>query len=167
MNIHGLHRGMVLPVALLALLVPATVSHGQALLVVVEETLNGATLQPPLSAREGLAATLFDDGLVVLDLPGGSTADMDQLSRTAASAGADYVLAVSVTYTATGGDLPVIRGHASYRLAGVPGGALLLQSSTDVSNQGREKSVDRNGVGEEIGQAIAGKAWDTLRTMAR
>jgi len=167
MRLHVPGRGFLLLFALLALLLPASRSSAQALLVVVEESLNGAALPPPLAAREGLAAALFDDGIVVLDLPGGSASDMDQLSRTAVSAGADYVLAVSVAYTATAGDQPVVNGHASYRLAGVPGGALLLQAAADATNKGREKMVDRTGLGEEIGQVIAGKAWDTLRRLAR
>lgn len=145
----------------------AAAAQGQAVLLVIEETLNGTPLPPPFASHEGIAAALFDDGVIVLDLPGGSAADPAQLSRTAVSAGADYVLSVTVDYAASGGSAPHFDAHAAFRLFAVPDGPPLVQSTADGTNKGRERAVDREGLGDELGRAVAAKAWAALSRAAR
>ncbi len=79
------------------------------------------------------------------------------------SAGADYVLAVTVNYTASGGSAPQLDAHAVYRLFPVPAGPPLVQATADGTNKGRERAVDRTGLGDELGRAVAAKAWAALR----
>jgi hypothetical protein len=132
----------------------------QSLLLVVRETLNGTALSAPYSAREGLAASLFDAGLIIFDLPGPAPAA--GLLATAAGAGADYLLEVTVDYASSGTTQPRVDGHAAFTLRTVPGGAIVLRGTLDGTNRDREDSVTRQALGQEIGDQVAQKVTGRL-----
>jgi hypothetical protein len=159
-------RPVLLVAAVLGMLTCCVAARAQAVLLVVEETLNGTPLPPPFASHEGIAAALFDDGIIVLDLPGGAVSDSAQLSRTAVSAGADYVLAVTVDYATSGSSAMRVDAHAAFRLFPVPSGNMVLQAAADGTNKGRERTVDRAGLGDEVGRVVAGRAWAVLRQAA-
>ena len=143
-----------------ALLAGAPRLPAQSLLVVVRETLNGTPLSAPYSSREGLAATLFDAGLIIFDLTG--PAPSAGLLATAAGAGADYLLEVTVDYSSTGTSQPRVDGHAAFTLRTVPGGAVVLRGTLDGTNRDREGSVSRQALGQEIGGQVAQKVTGRL-----
>jgi hypothetical protein len=138
----------------------APVLTAQSLLIVVRETLNGVDVPEPLPARETLAETLFDDGIIVFDLPGG--APPDSLLPTAAAAGADYLLELTVDFTSQGTTFPRLDAHASYSLRAAGGGAVVLRGSLDGTNEGRETSVDRPALARELGGTVAARIRERL-----
>ena len=143
-----------------AFLAGAPLLPAQSLLIVVRETLNGAPLTAPLSSREALASSLFDAGLIIFDLPGPAPAA--GLLATAAGAGADYLLEVTVDYSSAGSGQARVDGHLAYTLRSVPGGAVVLRGTLDGTNRGREGTVTQQALGLEMGGLVAQKVSGRL-----
>jgi hypothetical protein len=140
---------------LVAFLAAAPPSPAQSLLLVVRDTRNGSPLSAPSASREGLAAALFDGGLMVFDLPGGAPAAADELLKTAVGAEADYVLEMIVDVSSIGSTAPRVAGHAAFTLRKTPGGELVLRDTVDRTNKDRETSVNGQGLAREIGGLVA------------
>ncbi len=150
---------LLLPILLAA--APALPAEG--FLVVVSETADGLPLPAPFPSREGLAAAFFDDGLILFDLPGQGPGPGDGLLSTAVAAGADYLLELTVAYTA-GSSGPVVNARAVFSLRRASGGQVLLQGSLEGTNKGRESGVDRQALGREIGAQVAEKVRAVLQS---
>ena len=141
---------------------PAT---AQTILLAVGESANGAPVAPPLPAREGVAGSLFDSGFVVFDLPGGGVprapAEMIGVAR---AAGADFVLVVRVQYadSSLGAGALLISAGATFTLTDAASGVVTAKGEASASNEKREKNVDREALGREIGAAVAARVRDAL-----
>jgi hypothetical protein len=154
-------RASVAAAALAFFAVCASAAGAQTVLLVVKETLNTSPVAPPFAVHEGLAAALFDDGAILIDLPGGADMAKQELLRTAVAGGADFVLSVAVDYAGTGSDAPTVQGHATWSLQTVTG-TPITSGTLDATNRGRERSVGRTALGAEIGAALAARAWAAM-----
>ncbi len=138
---------------------------GQTVLLVVQESVDGKPLPPPLAAKEGLGSSLFDAGYIVFEFPDSDKApDQAVVTQTARSAGADLILTVTVQYTETAINSRLLRrsAHASYALTNAENGAVRTKGMQDASNKDREADVDRHALGEELGAGVAKKVAHAL-----
>ena len=158
-------RAFLAALAVAAALLPAASARGQSVLLVVVEAANSRPLPPPLPVREGLSATLFDAGCIVLDAPGASALPAPaEAARMARSAGADVALEVSTEYSDThlGTDRLRISARTTYALIDMSTSGVLLRGTRTASNQDREKDVSRAVLGAEIGRDVAQAIRDYL-----
>ena len=162
------HR--VLPLALCGavtagLLVSASPAPAQSVLLLVVEAANAQPLDPPLPVREGLSATLFDAGCIVLDSPGAAAlpapADAAKMAR---SAGAEVALEVATDYADVGiaKDLLRISARTTYTLIDPSTSGVLARGTRTATNRDREKDVTRTVLGAEIGKDVAQLVRDYL-----
>jgi len=153
------HTGRILRAALVAAsyLVLALPAGAQTVLLVIQESVGGRPLAAPLPLREGLAASLFDAGIIVFDLPGVTPASgAAEISRLAQSGGADIILTVQADYV----DVPLggnirISAHITWSLLTSAKGGIIAEGTRDGSNSGREHDVDRPALGVELAVPIA------------
>jgi len=137
----------------------------QTVLLVVQESIDGKPLPPPLAAKEGLGSSLFDAGYIVFEFPDSDTGlDRAAVTQTARSAGADLILIVTVQYTETAIDSRLVRrsAHAAYALTNTEDGAVRTKGMQDASNKDREADVDRRALGEELGAGVGKKVARAL-----
>ena len=82
----------------------------------------------------------------------------------ARSAGAQAILDVQVDYRDAnlGGDLTQISGKATYSLIDVATGTAKVKGAEEANNRDREKLVDRDGLGREIGTLVAARVVTAL-----
>ncbi len=141
--------------------VPAT---AQTILLAIQETVGGHPLSAPLPLGEGLAARLFDAGVIVFDLPGVTpAASGPELSRLAQSAGADLILTAQADYTDTpAGGTTGIAVHVTWSLVATGTGAVIVSGSRDGSNNGHERDMDRAALGAAIAAPIAEEVSNAL-----
>jgi hypothetical protein len=150
-------------------LIGAAPLGAQTVLLVVQESIDGKPLPPPLAAKEGLGSGLFDAGYIVFEFPDSDKApDQAVVTHTARSAGADLVLRVSVEYSekTIGANLVRRSGRAAYTLTNAANGAIRTKGTQDASNKDREAEVDRHALGEELGSLIAKKVTEALMVAA-
>jgi hypothetical protein len=143
------------------LLLPGLPLAAATFLLLVTETQDGVRASPPLTAREGILAALFEDGQIAFDLPAdGVTPEFDDLTRLAVQAGADTIAVIVVDW------------HEEHLYGGATrvscrGSIVLIDPATGersepipfaLDNKDRERSVDRPRLGVEIGLFLA-RAW--------
>lgn len=158
----------LLPLLGIALISAAPLA-AQTILLVVQESIDGKPLPPPLAAKEGAGSGLFDAGYIVFEFPDSDKApDKAVVIHTARSTGADLILSVSVEYTETPISTSLIRrsGRAAYALTNAANGAVRTKGMLDASNKDREGDVDRRALGEELGTLIAKKVNEALMAAA-
>jgi hypothetical protein len=158
----------LLPLFCMALIGAAPLA-AQTVLLVVQESVDGKPLPPPLAAKEGLGSGLFDAGYIVFEFPDSDTApDQSVVTQTARSAGADLILTVSVVYTETAISTRLVRrsARAAYALTNTENGAVRTKGTQDASNMDREADIDRHALGEELGARVAKKVTDALMAAA-
>jgi hypothetical protein len=150
-------------------LVCAVPLAAQTVLLVVQESVDGKPIPPPLAAKEGLGSGLFDAGYIVFEFPDSDRApDPAVVTQTARSAGADLILTVSVRYTETAINSRLVRrsAHAAYALTNAENGAVRTKGIQDASNKDREADVDRRALGKEVGAGVANKVTGALKGAA-
>ncbi len=150
-------------------LLAATAAEAQTVLLLVVEKANSQTLPPPLAVREGVSASLFDAGCIVLDAPGAGTLPaLSETTRLARSAGAEVVLEVSTDYadTSLSADLLRISARTTYTLIDTATSGVLTRGTREASNRDRERDVNRAALGAEIGRDIARAVSDFLARRA-
>jgi hypothetical protein len=163
----GAWRLTLLVLAALAAAVPVT---AQTILLTVQESVNGATISPPLPAREGVAGSLFDGGFIVIDLPQEApTRGAAEMIGVARSAGADLLLDVRVQYSdhPLGGGVARISGSAAFTLTDTASGVVRAKGEEAVTNAKREKDVDRVILGQEIGRIVVARVREALKQVSR
>ena len=141
----------------------------QTVLLVVQESVEGKPLPPPLAAKEGLGSSLFDAGYIVFEFPDSDKApDQSVVTQTALSAGANLILTVTVAYTETAISSRLVRrsARAAYALTNAENGALRTKGMQEASNKDREADIDRRALGVELGARVAKKVTDVLTTAA-
>jgi hypothetical protein len=152
-------------VVVLACFLAALPVTAQTVLLVVREQVDGQPLPPPFPVREGISATLFDAGFIVLDAPGAApAADTTELARLARSAGAAAVLEIAAEYkdTQLGTDIVRISAHASYAVIDSASNGIMAQGTSDATNRDRELGVNRAALGNEIGKDVVVKVKKVL-----
>jgi len=162
-------RARRLAFLVLAVLLAAVPLTAQTILLAIQETANGTPLAPPLPAREGVAGSLFDNGFIVLDLPGDAPSATAELIRVARAAGADLVLEVRVQYSdrSLGVGKTRISGSVAYTLTDTTSGAVRAKGQEGASNADREKDVDRVILGQEIGKTLVLRIQQALKSVPR
>jgi len=142
----------------------AAAVDGQSVLVIDKERDEEVTLAPPLAVRDGLSEALFSGGLIVFDLPVDAVpATAAEVLRLARSAGADVVVQIDASYTGAPGTTPRrIAARGAWTVTSVGTGAALASGSIDATNADREKDVDRDRLGRELGGLIAAKVAAAL-----
>jgi hypothetical protein len=158
-------RHALVTLSLLASLFCAAPAGAQSVLLVVVEAVDTTALPPPLAVREGLSASLFDAGCIVLDSPGSaSLPGPAEAARMARSAGADIALEVSTQYadTSLGVDLLRISARTTYLLIDSSTSGVLTRGSREATNRDRERDTSRAALGAEIGRDVAQAIRDFL-----
>jgi hypothetical protein len=151
-------RHAIVVLSLVAVLLSAASAGAQSVLLVVVEAVDTQALPPPLAVREGLSASLFDAGCVVLDSPGSPTLPKPaEAARMARAAGADIALEVSTRYADTnlGVDLLRISARTTYLLIDSSTSGVLTTGTRDATNRDRERDTSRAALGTEIGKDVA------------
>jgi hypothetical protein len=150
-------------------LVSAVPLPAQTLLLDVRESVNGAPLPPPLPSWDGLESRLFDEGFIVFDVASSPAApDQGELTRLARTAGADLILVVTVEYAETAIGIELVRstGRATYVLTDAGTGTVRASGKEQASNRDRERDVDRQALGREIGKLVGGRVATALNALA-
>jgi hypothetical protein len=154
--------------ALVAFLLPVLPAPAETFLVAVAETDDGEPSRPPLAAREGIFAALFDGEHIAFEFPdGGSPPSTGALRLLAAEADAGTVAVIMVDWhqeRLAGGALRV-SGRGSIVLVDALSGRESPALPLAVGNEGRELIADRPRLGVEIGLALieAFRAWSSGR----
>jgi hypothetical protein len=151
-------------IAFSLILLPCLAS-AQTVMLVSQETVNGGGASGRQAARDGISAGLFEAGFIVFEYDAQDpAADRAALQRVARSAGADLVLqaGTELSEAAAGAGVTTTRSKTTYALTRTDTGAVVDQGVIDVDNSGTEASVDRDGVGLRIGQALASRMAKTL-----
>jgi hypothetical protein len=154
--------------ALAALLLPVLPAPAETFLVAVTETDEGEPSRPPLAAREGIFAALFDGEHIAFEVPADwPPPSADALRPLAAEAGAGTVAVIVVDWhqeRLAGGALRV-SGRGSIVLVDALSGRETPALPLAVGNRGRELIADRPRLGVEIGLALieAFRAWSSGR----
>ncbi len=133
------------------------------MLLVVVEAANSRPLPPPLAVREGVSASLFDAGCIVLDAPrSGKLPAPAEAARLARSAGAEVALEISTEYAdvAVGVDLLRISARTTYVLIDPATSGVLERGTSEATNRDRERDVGRVALGAEIGKGVAQAVQD-------
>lgn len=138
-------------------LAAAPPSGAQTILLMVVEAANSQRLAPPLAVREGVSASLFDAGCIVLDAPAGKLPAPADAARLAREAGAEVVLEVATEYadTSVGTNLLRISARTTYSLIDPVTSGVLARGTREATNRDREKDVGRIALGAEIGKDVA------------
>jgi hypothetical protein len=143
--------------ALAFLLLPALAATAETFLVTVTETDDGQPTAPPLAAREGVFAALFDGEHIGFEVPADRPAlPVQDLKLLAREAGADVVAVVAVDWhqerlsggllrVSARGSIVFVDALTEHETASVP---------FSVGNEGRERVADRSRLGVEIGSAL-------------
>lgn len=150
-------RGYLCLLLSLAAFLSAQGAAAQTVLLVVVETANSQALPPPLAVREGVSASLFDAGCIVLDAPGsGKLPAPADIARLARSAGAERALEVATDYADTSLEAGVLRisARTTYTLIDTATNGVLTRGTREASNRDRERDVTRASLGAEIGRDI-------------
>lgn len=153
-----------LALALAAFLLAALAAPAETFLVAVTETDDGEPSRPPLAAREGIFAALFDGEHIGFEVPAdGSRQSTGALRLLAAEAGAGTVAVIVVDWhqeRLTGGMFRVW-GRGSIVLVDALSGRETPFLPLAVGNEGREAAAGRPRLGVEIGLALieAFRTW--------
>lgn len=147
--------------ALAFLLVPVLPAAAATFLVVLAETRDGEPARPPLFAREGILAVLFEDGHIAFDLPAGTPQPAEgDLPRLGLQAGAEIVARIVVDWheerLVGGATMESCRGNIL--LVDPKTGRRSELIALELGNLGREGEVGRSGLGREIGTLLI-RAW--------
>jgi len=157
-------RSFPLALALAAFLLAALAAPAETFLVAVTETDDGEPSRPPLAAREGIFAALFDADHIGFEVSdNGSREPAGALRLLAAGAGAGTVAVITVDWhqeRLTGGAVRVW-GRGSIVLVDALSGRETPVLPLAVGNEGREAAAGRPRLGVEIGLALieAFRAW--------
>jgi hypothetical protein len=139
------------------LLAPLRPAAAETFLIAVTETDDGEPSQPPLAAREGILAALFDGDHIAFEVPAGNPPMGTEALRTlAVEAGAGTVAVIVVDWHPehiSGGALRV-SGRGSIVLIDARTGRQTDSLPFAVGNEGREGIADRSRLGVEIGLAL-------------
>lgn len=163
-------RTSLLVLTVLAALLGAQPAGAQTVLLMVTEAANSQPLLPPLAVREGVSASLFDAGCIVLDAPaGGRLPAPAEAARLARSAGAEVALEVSTEYADTSVEANLLRiaARTTYAVIDPATSGVLARGTREATNSGREKDVGRVALGAEIGKDVARVIQDVLDRRAR
>jgi hypothetical protein len=156
-------RTLVSAMSLALLLLPILPAGAVTLLLAVTETEEGQPAAPPLAAREGILAALFDAELLAFELPPGEPVPSpEDLRLLAAEAGADTVAIVVVEWSQeriAGGALHV-SARGSIILVDPRTGRETARAPFERRNDGRERAVNRADLGVEIGSVLVGLLSD-------
>jgi hypothetical protein len=143
--------------ALVFLLLPVRPAAAETFLIAVTETDEGEPSLPPLAAREGIFAALFEGEHIAFEVPAGeSPQSADALRLLANEAGAGTVAVIVVDWHQErqyGGALRV-SGRGSIVLIDARSGKQTDRLPLAVGNDGRERIADRPRLGVEIGVAL-------------
>jgi hypothetical protein len=143
--------------ALAILLAPVRPASAETFLIVVTETVDGQPATPPLAAREGIFAALFDGDHIGFEVPAdASPMSPDDLRLLAVEADAGTVAVIVVDWhqeRIPGGALRV-SGRGSIVLLDAHTGLRTDSLPLAVGNEGRERIADRPRLGVEIGLAL-------------
>jgi hypothetical protein len=157
--------------AILALLIcPACSSYAETILIAVTETVDGAQLLPPLPVREAVAASLFDSGAIVFDIPESTPPrGPEELLRAAQAGGADLLLVLEADYlnTKLASGLVRIAVAASFALIDAVSGKSISRGEADLDNRDHERDMNREALGKEMGRLLAGRIAVLLSARAR
>jgi hypothetical protein len=139
--------------------------HAQTVLLVSQESQNGTPLAPPLAVRDGVSASLYEEGFIVFDDNGDApSTEASAVMSLARTAGAELILQVSTEFTgpAAGAALATITARTSFTLTSVERSGVIARGSLEATNKGREGAVDRAGLGMEIGRSITAQIVKAL-----
>jgi hypothetical protein len=143
--------------ALVFLLLPVRPAAAETFLIAVTETDEGEPSLPPLAAREGIFAALFEGEHIAFEVSAGeSPQSADALRLLANEAGAGTVAVIVVDWHQErqyGGALRV-SGRGSIVLIDARSGKQTDRLPLAVGNEGREQSTDRPRLGVQIGVAL-------------
>jgi hypothetical protein len=131
---------------------------GETILIAVQESLNGGSVPSPSPAKEGILAGIFDRGHIIFDLPESvPLPPLEELVRMAREGGAALVLDVVVEFRESRLSDGQLRIDASgrYSVIDVSAGTMRKEGDIAGTNQGRERNVDRNALGMELGDQVA------------
>ncbi len=149
-----------------ALAVPLS-AGAESILVSAQESADGSVLQPPNAAAEGMEAALYDAGFIVFESESAGTGgNPSDLARTAREGGTDLILVLRVDYAAAqSGGATSTTGHAVWSLLDSATALELAEGAEDLSNQGREKTMDRPSLGQALGRTIAAKVAEAVAAL--
>ena len=160
--------GTLLLILAFALLAPLA-ACAQTILVSAQESAGGSILPAPNAAAEGAEAGLYDSGFVVFEsAPAGPPSSPADLAKVAREGGSDLLLVLTVDYessSAAGGSATT--AQASWSLLDPATSAELAKGTETGSNQGRETTVDRGSLGQELGRAVASKVAAAVAALAQ
>jgi hypothetical protein len=143
--------------ALVFLLLPILPAPAETFLIAVTETDDGEPSSPPLAAREGILAALFDAEHIGFEFPADEPPpSADSLRLLAVEAGAGIVAVIVVDWhqePISGGALRV-SGRGTIVLVDAHTGRQTASLPLAVGNEGRERIADRPLLGVEIGSAL-------------
>jgi len=151
-------RPWIVFLPLLAGLLAALPAAAQTVLLVVRENVDSAALPPPFPVREGLSASLFDAGVIVLDAPGSEEMPAaSEAARLALAAGAEAVVEVATVYADTKLDKDLLRisARTTWTVLDASTSRPIGSGTEEATNRDREKDVDRLALGGEIGRRVA------------
>ena len=147
--------------ALALLLLPSLPLAAETFLLLVMETQDGGRARPPFTAREGILAALFEDGQIAFDLPAdGASPDIDDLPLLGVQAGAGAIAVIVVDWheERLDGGATRVSCRGSIVLIDPATGARSEPIPVALDNKDRERSVDRPGLGVEIGRFLV-RTW--------
>ena len=143
---------------ILLTILPIGPAAADTIFLATNESVDGSPCPGPLPLREGLSAALFEEGHIVFDdVEVLSTPPAEGLAALALSGGAAWVLEAMVGFDEERINTGLVRVAAEtrWRLTRAADGSAAADGTLASSNQGREKQVDRAGLGLEIGATIA------------
>jgi hypothetical protein len=156
---------------ILALLIcTASASYAETILIAVTESVDGQKLLPPLPVREAVAGILFDIGAIVFDIPESTPPrGPEELLRAAQAGGADLLLVLEATYrdTKLASGLVRIAVTGSFALTDAVTGKPISGGEADLDNRDRERDMNRDAVGKELGRLLAGRIGVLLSARSR
>ena len=161
-------HGPLIAVLAVALLAPLG-AGAQTILVSAQESASGTPLPAPNATAEGAEAGLYDAGFVVFEsAPAGLPSKPADLAKVARDGDSDLLLVLTVDYEAasTGGG-SATTGQAFWTLLDPATSTELAKGAETDSNQGRETTVDRSSLGQELGRAVASKVAAAIAAQVR
>jgi hypothetical protein len=148
----------------------AGTARAETILLAATETADGRQLLPPLPVREALAASLFESGVIVFDIPESTPAlGPEELLRAAKAGGAGLLLVLGAGYRETklSSGLVRIAVAGSFALTDVDTGALISRGEADLDNRDNERDMNRGAMGEQMGRLLAGRIEALLAARSR
>jgi hypothetical protein len=138
---------------------------GQTILVAVQESLAGKPLSAPLPVAEGLSASLFEAGYIVFELPGPLQGPAQtQHRQLALQGGAELILEVTAEDSAdTSGAFPLFVSRIGFTLIDASTGRVKAKGVEELSNKGRENTVDSKSLAGEAGRLVASRVGLALK----